>query len=178
MKGYKMLNSDMTSSYGGITYELGNTYKIQEQIIPCFRGYHFCKELTRCLSYYPNMKCDKRFFEIETGDNIVKRGDKYVTDEITLVRELSLDEVFEYIRNNKDKVNWYYISKHLKLSEDFIREFQNRVNWYCISVYQQLSEDFIREFENWVDWFYISRCQKLSEEFKQEFKDKLTMWMM
>ena len=60
-----------------------------------------------------------------------------------------------------------------KLSESFIREFKNKVNWYWISMSQELSEDFIREFQDKVDWSRISIYQKLADSFKEEFKDRL-----
>ena len=168
-----MLKSDMTTIYGNMTYEIGRTYKLEDEIIPCKNGYHFCEELSQCLPYYPNRDCNMRFFEIESGESIINCISKYVTNEITLVRELSLNEVFEYIRNNKDKVNWYYISRYQKLSEKFIREFKDKVDWHYISVYQKLSEEFIREFQDKVDWFYISKYQKLSENLIREFQDKV-----
>ena len=173
MKGYKMLNADMTTMYGSMTYEVGKTYKLEGKIIPCEQGFHFCEELTDCLRFYGNINTDKRFFEIEAGDNIAKCNDKYVTDKIILIRELSLDEVLQYIRENKNKVKWDVVSKYQKLSEDFIREFQDKVDWDSISTDQKLSEDFIREFKDKIDWDYISSCQKLSEDFIREFADRV-----
>ena len=198
MKGYKMLNADMTAMYGSMTYEVGKTYELKEEIIPCKQGFHFCEELTDCLYYYPNLDNDKRFFEIETGDNVIEKADKCATNEITLIRELSLEEVLQYIRENKNKVNWDavcgyqklsedfirefkdkidwdYISKHQKLSEEFIREFQDELYWECLSEYQELSEEFIKEFKDKIDWDYISSCQKLSEDFIREFKYRLNL---
>src|SRR5574344_738435 len=78
-----------------------------------------------------------------------------------------------FIREFQNKVYWNRISEFQKLSENFIREFQNDVNWVCISTYQKLSEDFIREFKDKVYWVYISRFQKLSENFIREFQDKV-----
>ena len=78
------------------------------------------------------------------------------------------------IINKGGKLDWKYISRYQKLSEEFIREFQDKVDWRCISGYQKLSEEFIREFQDKVQWEYISICQKLSEEFIGEFKDKIT----
>ena len=69
-------------------------------------------------------------------------------------------------------VDWEFISKRLKLSEDFIREFKDKLDWRNISGYQKLSEDFIREFKDVVNWYCISECQVLSEEFIREFKNK------
>jgi hypothetical protein len=70
-------------------------------------------------------------------------------------------------------VNWLYISKYQKLSENTIREFKDNVNWYDISLYQKLSENFIREFKDKVKWDWISISQNLSEDFIREFKDKV-----
>ena len=70
-------------------------------------------------------------------------------------------EILMIFPESKEKkiINWNYISKYQKLSEDFIREFQNKINWHWISHYQNLSEDFIREFKNKVDWHWISHYQ-------------------
>ena len=63
--------------------------------------------------------------------------------------ELYADNIlFEnFIREFKDKVDWYYISEYQKLSEDFIREFKDNVNWKFITKYQKLTKAFIREFK-------------------------------
>ena len=61
----------------------------------------------------------------------------------------------EFIRNNKNKINWFYISKDQKLNENFIREFQDKVYWKEISKYQKLSNKFLIEFKNKVNWFYL-----------------------
>jgi hypothetical protein len=78
-----------------------------------------------------------------------------------------------FVRNFKDKLNWYAISLIKELNEDFIREFKDYVDWYYISLHQKLSENFIREFQDKVNWFFISSNQKLSQDFIREFKDKI-----
>ena len=65
-------------------------------------------------------------------------------------------------------IDWYYISEHKKLSEEFIREFQDKFDWESISINQKLSEDFIREFKDKIDWKVVSSHQKLSEDFIRE----------
>ena len=69
--------------------------------------------------------------------------------------------------------DWYYLSGHEGLTEDFIREFADKVDWYIVSRYQYLSENFIREFKDMVDWSWISESQHLSENFIREFTDKV-----
>jgi len=78
-----------------------------------------------------------------------------------------------FIREFKNKFDWGFISKYQKLSEGFIREFEDKVNWSNISMYQKLSEGFIWEFKNKVDWEWISAFQKLSEGFIREFKNEV-----
>ena len=79
----------------------------------------------------------------------------------------------DFIREFQDKVDWDRICQCQILSENFIREFQNKMNWHNISANQKLSENFIREFQNKVNWYNISTRQKLSEDFIREFKDKV-----
>src|SRR5574344_679133 len=176
IKGYKMTNNDMTCNE--FKYDIGKEYIYDGDIKICNNGYHFCTDLIDCLYYYDNIKGDKRFFEIEAYDTIEKEEEdsKCVTNHIKFIRELSIEDVYQYIRNNKDKVNWYFISIYQSLSEDFIREFKDKVNWVGISQCQSLSEDFIREFKDLVDWNCISYKQTLSEDFIREFKDKVNWY--
>ena len=39
--------------------------------------------------------------------------------------------LFKFIQTNKN-VDWYSISSYYKLSENFIREFKDKVNWFYI----------------------------------------------
>ena len=71
----------------------------------------------------------------------------------------------EFIEQNKDLVDWWYISQYQKLSEEFIERNSDCVDWWCISMYQKLSEEFIERNKDLVDWSCISQYQKLSEEF-------------
>ena len=66
--------------------------------------------------------------------------------------------------------DFYYENK---LTEDFIREFKDKVDWFYISLSQELSEKFIKEFQDKVNWEYISEYQELSGSFKEEFKKEL-----
>ena len=48
--------------------------------------------------------------------------------------------------------DWFAISSHEGLTEDFIRNFADNVYWTAISTHQRLSEDFIREFKDNLYW--------------------------
>ena len=82
----------------------------------------------------------------------------------------------EFIQENKDKINWIYISIFHSLNEEFIREFQHKVYWFYISYSQKLSENFIREFKDKVDWDNISANQNLNINFIEEFQDKVNLF--
>jgi len=78
-----------------------------------------------------------------------------------------------FIEQNKDRVNWDWISECQKLSESFIEQNKDRVYWDCISRYQKLSESFIEQNKDRVDWYRISQYQKLSESFIEQNKDRV-----
>ena len=90
MRGYKGTTQSMTCR--GFPYEIGKTYKTEESISLCRSGFHFCKSLKECFSYYDEEQ--SRFFEVESPDDCTIVGDdKCVTSEITFIRELSRVEI-------------------------------------------------------------------------------------
>jgi len=95
MKGYKGFNKDLICR--DFKYEIGNTYEIKEKPIVCEKGFHFCKELKDVFVYYGLHK-DYKFCEIEAyGDIISDDNEKYCTNKIKIIRELSLDEILDIV---------------------------------------------------------------------------------
>ena len=92
MKGYKGMNKDMTCR--GIHFEVGKTYKITGKLELCKNGLHFCKNLNDVFSYYTQDK--SRFFEVEAKGLVISSNEKSVTDELSIIRELSDIEVNRY----------------------------------------------------------------------------------
>ena len=100
MRGYKALNEDMSTKYGDMTYELNKVYTLEGEVIMCESGCHFCTELINVFAYDPS---DSRVFEIDTLDGeIIKKGDKYCSNKIKLIREVSKEEINKYIEDNLD----------------------------------------------------------------------------
>lgn len=97
MRGYKGTREDMTCR--GFQFELGKTYKVQGEIEVCKNGFHFCKNLGRVFEYYPPND-GNRFFEIEAKEPIRREYEKYVTAEITFIRELSAKEIGRALYND------------------------------------------------------------------------------
>ncbi len=90
MKGYKVFNPDFTCR--GMQYEVGKTYKLDRPLEMCRNGFHFCLRVADCFNYYAFNPCNK-VAEIEASGRIETVGDKSVTDEITIVREISWEEM-------------------------------------------------------------------------------------
>jgi hypothetical protein len=61
--------------------------------------------------------------------------------------------------------DWFNISIHQTLSEEFIEKYEDRVDWIYISRFQNLSEQFIEKYKDRLDWYYISIFQNLSDIF-------------
>lgn len=77
----------------------------------------------------------------------------------------------DFVRDNKDKIDWDDIALKNILTEDIIREFQENFDWFAISDTQKLPEDLIAKHISQVDWYSISRKQVLSESFIDKYKD-------
>ena len=93
MRGFKGMPDDMTCR--GFHYKIGKTYKTDEPIELCGRGFHFCQNLTDCFDYYPRA-ANNLFFEVEASGEIIESDDKCVCSEITIIRELSQEEINKY----------------------------------------------------------------------------------
>ena len=62
------------------------------------------------------------------------------------------------------------VKKLIKEIDCLIKEFKDKVRWYCISKYQKLSEPFIREFK---DKLYIKEYKKINRKipYSQKLKE-------
>ena len=96
MRGYKGMNKDMKCR--DMQYEVGKTYHADGKIELCENGLHFCKNLRDVFNFY-DREDGNRFFEIEAEEIDTDRK-KSVTDELTVVRELSDIEVNRYYYGN------------------------------------------------------------------------------
>ena len=98
MKGYKVFNPDWTCR--DFKYEVGKTYEIEEEPICCKRGFHFCEKLIDCFNYY-NFDPDNKVAEVEATGDILKDGDKFCTNKITILREMTWQEVLADVNTGK-----------------------------------------------------------------------------
>ena len=118
MRGYKMMESDMTCK--GFQYELGKEYSLDEELAICKNGFHFCKNPFDCLEYYDNIEGNKRLFLVEALGEVITVGNKSVTNKIKIIEEIKDIEKFFDENIDNFEVNRDYISGYQKLSDEFI----------------------------------------------------------
>ena len=98
MKGYKVFNSDF--SCRGFQYEVSKTY--EEDVVPDVRevGFHFCQKLADCFGYY-DFNPNNKVAEIEAIGDIDEGDNKCCTNKITIVKEITWQEVLEMVNTGK-----------------------------------------------------------------------------
>jgi hypothetical protein len=99
MKAYKVFNNDWTCR--GFQYKVGETYIHDGEIKLCRSGFHACVEAVDCFNYY-DFNPDNKVAEVELGGAILSDGgDKHVASEITLLREVSWEELLSLVNVGK-----------------------------------------------------------------------------
>lgn len=88
--GFKALNNDLTCM--GYKYDLGKTYTIDKSEVKLNeRGFHFCRYPADVLRYYSN---DNSIYAIiRANDMIIESTNQCVTNEITILKLISKDEL-------------------------------------------------------------------------------------
>ena len=99
IKGYKVFNPDWTCR--GFQYEVGKTFKHDGNIEMCGAGFHFCQKISDCFNYYA-FNSSNKVAEVEAIGLVETRNDKSVTNEITILRELTWHEVLDLANTGKN----------------------------------------------------------------------------
>ena len=98
IKGYKVFNPDWTCL--GMKYEVGQTYKHDGPISICKAGFHFCRKVADCFSYY-SFDPQNKVAEIEAIGLVESDSTKSVTNEIKILREIPWAEMLELANEGK-----------------------------------------------------------------------------
>ena len=100
MIGYKC--TDMNGCCRGFKFEVGKTYTKdtpKEELECCTdKVFHFCRELFAIEKESNYKLTESRLFEVISGD-YVRKGDKYGTNSLTILREIEGDEKLELINS-------------------------------------------------------------------------------
>lgn len=92
IKGFKVLNPDW-SSRRGFKLHVGSTYEVD--VSPSefyYRGFDFCREAKDCFKYN-GFDPDNRVVEIVALGEVTEDGERFATNKIKIVREISWHEV-------------------------------------------------------------------------------------
>ena len=98
VKGYKVFNPDWTCR--NFQYQVGQTYEMEGPVIPCERGFHFCKNAADCFNHYA-FNPENKVAEVIAHGTVREEGDKCCTDKIEIVREISWQEVLTLVNVGK-----------------------------------------------------------------------------
>ena len=100
MIGYKC--TDMNGCCRGFKFEVGKTYTKdtpKEELKCCTdKVFHFCREIYAIEKESNYKLTESRLFEVISGD-FIRDGDKYVTNSITILREIKGEEKQELINS-------------------------------------------------------------------------------
>ena len=106
MIGYKAFDKDLKCR--GFQFEVGKTYRKENTSdIHCCTNtvFHFCREINKIEIESTYKLAESRVCEVIAIGNIVKDADKYGTDELLILRELSREEIKEYNNHNSGSRN-------------------------------------------------------------------------
>ena len=102
MKGYKGFDKNFRCR--GFQFKVGETYKIDGEIKICERGFHFCDEPLAVFEYYN--PANSRFALVEaTGDIVADGKHKFCTNELVIIKELTLNELIKSATSLKTATN-------------------------------------------------------------------------
>jgi hypothetical protein len=89
IKAYKVFNPDWTCK--DFQYKVGKTYKISEEPVMCEKGFHACRNVSDCFSYYPFNPKNKVAEVLLSGIvlGLDELQDKQCAQKITILREIS-----------------------------------------------------------------------------------------
>ena len=156
IEGYKIMDDDYTCRK--FHYEHNHSYSIDEDPIPCEKGFHFCRELTNCFYYYcPTAHSDMasniiydldvfKFFNVESNGITYKLGDKYCTNNITILEECSIEEILEAFKKHFNELLFDPNKFKVKLRGE-LYSFHNGI--YHKIIPDGIPDGVLNKYSNW-----------------------------
>ena len=98
MFGFKATDTNLKCN--NFQFKLNETFHHSGILEMCKSGFHFCEKLININRYYSFNK-KNRFFIVKSGNTYKTQVDKLVTDEITLLKEITSDNLMSLVENNE-----------------------------------------------------------------------------
>ena len=149
MKGYKAFNTDLTCR--DYQFSTTKTHTFDGEPILCEQGFHFCTDLQDVVKYYCSL--DMRVFEIEASGIITNAKEDCsirACSEITLVKEISLDEVMLSITKSEPAYWWAYYIGNRDIMISKIKESEWAYMWARDIGNQDIMKSRVTE-HYWID---------------------------
>ena len=171
--GFKAMNMDMNCR--GFQFEVGKTYQIDNEMpleLCSGSGFHFCLNFEDVFNYYNWEK--SHVFKVKTESEVVTEKDKSITKEITILEEITKQDIdFKKLKTDNAK---YFYEIFLEDNEEIIfNKFKNNKDWDVReAVVEKLSDEkLIYYFKDDKNWFVrLAVVKKLSDEkLIYSFKD-------
>ena len=177
VEGYKGMDKNM-QGYGGFQYELGKTYTVDDpsSVLVCNYGYHLSLSLKDVLNYTV-LNNDNRFFKVKAvvrekdykeygklyfNTFRVSENDKLAAKEITIVEEVSDEEMLPFI---KDKYYNVFNIESLKL-EDMAEVYSKGVMHVVCKKIAEKTKTEMKEKYNFSDEFIYFLFKDVKESYK------------
>ena len=173
VRAYKIFEDDFTCR--GMQYEVGKTYRLEddngklEKPSLCKSGFHACASLVKCFEYYPPTPWSKFAIVEMSGTILGDEEDKYCSNIITIIEELSFEDLKKHytdgvsISNGVSRSSGVSISSGVSESDGVSRSYGVLS---CAGVSRSLfSHDINNEF-------YVFN-KKISEERYCEINNNL-----
>lgn len=121
--------------------------------------------------YYDNIDWNTLSLNLFFDENFIEEH----FDKLNLRRLSSRKYSIEFLRRNKDRLDWSIIMIK-KYDEEILIEFIDYIDIYMACTFQKLSENFIENhinlFNDRMYWYYLFQHQEFSSEFKQRHEHR------
>lgn len=158
MIGYKGFESDLTCR--GLQYVVGQMVTMQKPIKLCVSGFHFCRYPLDVLSYY----ADHVYAIVEASGDILEDYDKCVTNQLTVVRLITRDQLFAamptHIVRKDGTVEWYHKGQRHRENGPAIENPNGSKEWYLNGKLHRTDGPAIEE-SRYTVWYYDGKIHRI-----------------
>lgn len=164
MRGYKAFYQDFTCRE--FKFHVGGEYESASLQI-CKSGFHFCREPAFIINYYDwYLHSNFRFAEIEATGDIVDDGrDKYATNRIRIVREISRAEFMKLCTGKFTDMSgnqYWYRDGRLHRKDGPAAEHSNGTRrWYLNRILHREDGPAVEYPNGTRYWYYVGQLHRM-----------------